>query len=84
MVSYPRRRWIHRDIHWALVLSEVADLMPVGGTLPPDDIPAGLGETVRPHEERFDVDTPRNQSVGRAGYGKYFEKALDGTLVRNA
>ena len=81
-----RLDWIRAEEFWDRVMAEVAQLMPVGGTRPLEEILAGLKESVhrgaRLHKEPLDVDTLKKKMIGREKHGKYFEKAPDGTLVR--
>jgi len=73
---------------WDRVMREVRDLMPVGGSLPMDDILAGLKPSVhrgaRLHREPLDAETLRKKMAVRAWHRKYFEEGPDGSLVRKA
>ena len=69
-------------------MREVRDLMPVGGSLPMDDILAGLKPSVhrgaRLHREPLDAETLRKKMAVRAWHRKYFEEGPEGTFVRKA
>lgn len=79
---------IRAEEFWDRVMREVRDLMPVGGSLPMDDILAGLRPSIhrgaRLHREPLNADTLRKKMAVRAWHRKFFEEGPDGSLVRKA
>lgn len=79
---------IRAEEFWDRVMREVRDLMPVGGSLPMDDILAGLRPSVhrgaRLHREPLDATTLRKKMAMRAWHRKYFEEGPEGNFFRKA
>lgn len=79
---------IRAEEFWDQVMREIRDLMPVGGSLPMDEILAGLRQSIhrgaRLHREPLNADTLRKKMAVRAWHKKYFEEGPDGALVRRA
>lgn len=79
---------IRAEEFWDRVMREVADLMPVGGALPIDEVLAGLKQSIhrgaRQHREPLDAKTLKKKMAGRAWHQKYFEEGPNDTLVRKA
>lgn len=79
---------IRAEEFWDRVMREVRDLMPVGGSMPMDDILAGLRQSVhrgaRLHREPLNAETLKKKMAVRAWHKRYFEERPDGSLVRKA
>ncbi|MCJ2014187.1 DNA-binding protein [Methylobacterium sp. J-076] len=79
---------IRAEEFWDRVMREVRDLMPVGGSLPMDEILAGLRPSIhrgaRLHREPLDAGTLRKKMMMRVRWERFFEAGPDGTIVRKA
>ncbi len=79
---------IRAEEFWDQVMREIRDLMPVGGSLPMDDILAGLRQSIhrgaRLHREPLNADTLRKKMAVRDSHRKYFEEGPGGALIRKA